>query len=91
MYRIIACETEALGMVMCCEWHGSMSGMVASCLNGMCTAVNEHLDLAHLQVLACVQDLGLYVRSHARCCLYTCLNCQVCFQVCLHLSHLAFS
>ncbi len=44
---------------------------------------------AHLQVLACVQDLGLCVHSHARCYLSACLHCQVCLQVCLHLSHLA--
>ncbi len=44
-----------------------------------------------MQVMGCVQDLGLYVRSHARCYLPTCLNCQVCPRVCLHVSHLAIS
>ncbi len=31
-------KIEALGMVMCCEWHGSS-------MSGMYMAVNEHLRL----------------------------------------------
>ncbi len=46
---------------------------------------------AYLQVMACVQDPGLCVRMPtADVHLPRCLTCQVCLQVCLHLSHLAF-
>ncbi len=38
-----ACEVEALGMVMCCEWYGSMSCMVV--VRVACVAVKGHLHL----------------------------------------------